>query len=202
MWGIERWGELIWGGGAAVPSMPVGMLLVLMSGCFLAGGYLLQPARRSRRNALLAAALLAIPISVGAVTLPHTFANGSIADANEVNANFDALTSALDVPSCPVGMSRVDLPHSILCHVNAPVASWESASDYCFSQFQARLCDLQQWRDLVCRAGIPSPGASWTGDVTGTASFGVVSACTTDAITSTSAAASRSSICCLEWPRY
>lgn len=202
MWGIEDWGELIWGGGAAVPSMPLGGLLLLMFGCFLAGGYFLQPERRSLRNSLLAAVLIAIPISVGAVTLPHTFSNGSVADADEVNANFDALASALDVPNCPPGMSAAVLPHSVLCHANAPVTNWASASDYCDSQFRARICDLQQWRDLVCRVGVPNPGSSWTDDITGAASFGIVSGCSTDAIASTSAFSQRGSICCLEWPRY
>lgn len=202
MWGLDQWGTMIWGGGVAVPTMPIGPLLGLMLGCFLAGGYLLHPARRNRRNAFVAAALLALPISVGAVTLPFTFTNGSIADANQVNANFTALASALAVPNCPSGMSRVELPFSILCHANAPTSTWTNSSDYCDAQFRARLCSLQQWRDLVCRAGVPSPGASWTDDITGTAAFGVVSGCTTDAISSSSAITQRAAICCLEWPRY
>ena len=30
------------------------------------------------------------------VTLPYTFSNGTVADANQVNANFSALKSAID----------------------------------------------------------------------------------------------------------
>jgi hypothetical protein len=86
---------MIWGGSAAVPIAPVGMLLAL-SASFLAGGWLLQPGRRVRRGRLVAALLVALPISMTAFTLPHTFANGTIADANQVNANFDALALHAD----------------------------------------------------------------------------------------------------------
>ncbi len=202
MWGIESWGEMIWGGGATVPTLPLGMLLALMFGCFLAGGYFLRPERRDQRGVFLAALLFAIPISVGALTLPNTFVNGSVADASEVNANFAAVASALDPASCPGGMTRIELPHSVVCYASGPSASWESASSYCFDQFRARLCSLQQWRDAVCRAGIANPGASWTDDVTGAASFGTVAACTSDGVSSSSASALRVTVCCQEWARY
>jgi|JI10StandDraft_1071094.scaffolds.fasta_scaffold761117_1 fluoride ion exporter CrcB/FEX len=202
MWGIDQWGEMIWGGGVPVPTLPLGMLCVLMFGCFVAGGYLLRAERRSLRHALAAALLLAIPISVGALTLPNTFVNGSVADATEVNANFSAIESALDGASCPVGMTRIELPHAVVCYATGPSASWTTASDFCFAQYTARLCDLQQWRDLVCRVGIPSPGVSWTDDITDAASIGVVSGCTSDGISSSSPFAQRATVCCQEWPRY
>jgi hypothetical protein len=41
-------------------------------------------------------AAVALPLALGAVTLPHTFTNGTVADAGEVNANFAALESAVD----------------------------------------------------------------------------------------------------------
>lgn len=56
-----------------------------------------RPARRQARpgwgRRLALAALLTLPVAAYAATisLPHTFQNGTIADANEVNANFDAL---------------------------------------------------------------------------------------------------------------
>lgn len=202
MWGIDQWGEMIWGGGVPVPTLPLGMLCLLMFGCFVAGGYFLRAEHRGLRHALAAALLLAIPISVGALTLPNAFVNGSVADATAVNANFSAIASALDGSSCPVGMTRIELPHAVLCYAVGPSASWSSASDFCSAQYAARLCDLQQWRDLVCRAGIPSPGASWTDDITGVASFGVVSGCTSDAVSTSSASSQRATVCCQEWPRY
>lgn len=202
MWGTERWGEMIWGGGASVPTLPLGMLFVLMFGCFLAGGHFLRPERRSHRNALIAALLFAIPISVGALTLPNTFVNGSIADATGVNANFSAIASALDVSSCPSGMTRIDMPHAILCFASGPSASWDSASNFCSAQYAARICSLQQWRDAVCQAGVANPGTSWTDAVTGAASFGIVSACSSDGISASSASTPRVTVCCQEWPRY
>jgi hypothetical protein len=48
-------------------------------------------------RARLAAALwVALPLGLAAVSLPHTFTNGTIADADQVNANFDALATAID----------------------------------------------------------------------------------------------------------
>ena len=201
MWGSESWGEMTWGG-VAVPSLPLGMLILLLAGCFLAGGYFLRPERRNRRSYLVAALLVAIPLSVGAVTLPHVFVNGSIADANEVNANFAAITTALDAASCPPGMSRIDLPNSVLCYASGPLASWDNASDYCFDQFRARICNVQQWRDAICRAGVISPGASWTDSITGAGSMGVVSGCTGESISSMFYTTQRATPCCLERLRY
>jgi hypothetical protein len=45
-----------------------------------------------------AVALLALPIrvSAGTVSLPYTFQNGNVADADQVNANFAAVKSAVD----------------------------------------------------------------------------------------------------------
>jgi hypothetical protein len=55
----------------------------------------------STRTALTASALsvlVAVPTTLLAVTisLPNTFANGTVADADEVNANFVAITDALE----------------------------------------------------------------------------------------------------------
>jgi hypothetical protein len=53
-----------------------------------------------RRIALFAliAAALAYPVSLlaSAVTIPNTFVNGQVADANQVNANFSALATAVN----------------------------------------------------------------------------------------------------------
>ena len=201
MWGSENWGEMVWGG-VAVPSLPLGMLLLLMCCCFLAGGYFLRPQRRGPRSYLVAALLIAIPLSVGALTLPYTFVNGSIADATEVNANFAAIATALDVASCPAGMSRIDLPRSTLCYASGPIANWDAASTYCSGQFRARICSFQQWRDAICRAGVNNPGASWTDAIAGAATMGVVSGCTGDSVSSNIYTSQRVTTCCLEWPRY
>lgn len=201
MWGSEHWGAMVWGG-VEVPTLPFGMLLLLMVCCFLAGGYFLRPGRRGRRNYLAAALVVALPLSVAAVTLPYTFQNGTLADANEVNANFAALASASDVETCPAGMTRIAKAHSTLCYASGPVGSWEQASSYCSNAFGARICDIQQWRDAICIAGLPNPGASWTDSITGTSAAVTVSGCTPDNFTSTSSASQRPTTCCAEWPRY
>lgn len=54
---------------------------------------------RSTRSVLVPFALgtlVAVPLGLGAVTLPHLFSNGAMADANDVNANFAALKGAVD----------------------------------------------------------------------------------------------------------
>ena len=92
MWGTENWGEMIWGGLQAVPLMgPLGF--VAMAACFLVGGYIMQSRHRSRWLTHLAVtAMLVVPLAaVAAGMLPHTFINGTVADADEVNANFSAL---------------------------------------------------------------------------------------------------------------
>lgn len=43
----------------------------------------------------LALVLCLCPLTLAAVTLPHTFANGTVADADEINANFAALRDAI-----------------------------------------------------------------------------------------------------------
>jgi hypothetical protein len=201
MWGSANWGEMVWGG-VAVPTLPLPMLLLLMGCCFFAGGHLLRPERRNRRSFLAAALLIMLPLSVAAVTLPYSFQNGTIADADEVNANFAALAAASDVETCPSGMSRIGLPHTTLCYASGPLGSWDQASSFCSDSYGARLCSIQQWRDAICRAGVANPGASWTDSITGSASAGVVSGCSGESFASAQYASQRVAACCAEWARY
>jgi hypothetical protein len=69
--------------------------LLVMALCFLSGGYFFQTRRRSRWLTLIAVTTLVVgPLAAfAAVALPHTFVNGTIADADEVNANFAAITA-------------------------------------------------------------------------------------------------------------
>jgi hypothetical protein len=92
MWHLEQWGSLVWGG-ASIPAMPITMLLGMVA-CFLAGGWFFQPSRRSRRSITVLVLLAALPLSIAAVSVPYTFVNGTIADAEQVNANFSALVGA------------------------------------------------------------------------------------------------------------
>ncbi len=51
--------------------------------------------RRSARIGLVVAACLLVPLVAWAVNVPFTFVNGEVADATEVNANFDSLAAEL-----------------------------------------------------------------------------------------------------------
>ena len=201
MWGTGNWGQMVWGN-VGVPTLPFGMLLLLMVCCFLAGGYFLRPERRGRRSYLVASLLVTLPLSVAAVTLPYTFANGTTADATQVNANFAALATASDIATCPAGMTRIGLVHSTLCYASGPVSTWDQAASYCSGNFRARICNFQQWRDAVCDAGVANPGGSWTDSITGAGTVGTISSCTGDSIASAQYSAQRVTTCCAEWSRY
>jgi len=96
MWGSDHWGEMVWGGAAAVPLLgPYGF--VAMGICFLVGAWIVHNRHRTHWLAMMTATVLAIgPLVALAVTLPHTFSNGTVADADEVNANFSALATEVD----------------------------------------------------------------------------------------------------------
>lgn len=88
MW-LQDWGSMLWGG-AAVPVLgPLGLLLL---GALLGGAAVLYPRVASRATTTLTVlAIAVVPLIALAVSLPHSFVNGTVADADEVNANFEAL---------------------------------------------------------------------------------------------------------------
>jgi len=59
-------------------------------------------------SGLVLASVLALPLVVAAdtVTVPNTFTNGTTADANEVNANFDAVESAVNDNDARIGAAE------------------------------------------------------------------------------------------------
>ena len=115
MWG-EDWGTMIWSG-IPVPMMgPLGWTFLL--GALV--GALVILYRKPLSKAKTAVALLVIAlvplIAIGQVTLPNTFTNGTVADADEVNANFDALLEeSARFHQTLVGMAipRVAIPVSV-----------------------------------------------------------------------------------------
>ena len=89
-WGADNWGALMWNEIVSPPLLPtlgiVGLTLLAMGLAATAAWTL-----RKRRPALgvtLALVLLAIPLAVaaGTLTVPNTFVNGTMADADQVNA--------------------------------------------------------------------------------------------------------------------
>ena len=96
-WG-EDWGTMIWGQILAVPAIGKLGLLVLVLGF---AGLAARVTKRSR----FAASLLVIglvpsmysPIAEAqTVSVPNTFADGSVADADAMNANFVAVSNGLN----------------------------------------------------------------------------------------------------------
>lgn len=93
MWGTDVWGGFVWGGPTAVPLLsPIGV--IVLAACLVTVGTLML-CRRGACWALsvLGVTVLMVPLVAYATTIsiPHLFSNGTTADADEVNANFDAL---------------------------------------------------------------------------------------------------------------
>jgi hypothetical protein len=83
---------MIWGMNAVPMTGPVGWML-LGAALMLVGARLRKRPSPTTTAAVLFVAVLAVPLTGGAaqILLPHLFVNGTVADANEVNANFALL---------------------------------------------------------------------------------------------------------------
>lgn len=92
MWGTNAWGLFAWGGVPVPLLSPLG--LVLLAGC-LAVLIALMLRRRNTRSALATMAVATLTVSLlasaGTISLPNTFSNGTTANADEVNANFNVV---------------------------------------------------------------------------------------------------------------
>ena len=109
-WGQENWGAMVWGQSAPVAPVPgLGWLglTVLALGLAATAAWGLRK-RRPALGLTLMLALIAVPLVVvaGEVTLPNTFSNNTVADANEVNANFDAVKTAVDDNDARIGAAQ------------------------------------------------------------------------------------------------
>jgi hypothetical protein len=100
MWN-QSWGDMIWGAtGVAVPAISaLGLLLLGLAMLILAVRRAGTGPGAGRRVALYVAPLVFLAGGIAwaeAVSLPHTFVNGTRADALQVNANFNALAQAVN----------------------------------------------------------------------------------------------------------
>ena len=102
-WG-ENWGEMVWGSStppAAVPMTGWPGLFLLLTVLLVTALWKMK--RVPRQVGLTLSLFLLVPfliaphISTWTGTSWYTFINGEVADANEVNGNFEALADALDV---------------------------------------------------------------------------------------------------------
>ena len=98
-WG-ENWGTLTWGAAiAAVPTMGKLGVLVLVLG---RGGLAARFIQRGRAVASLLVIGLALPMLAPAanaqtVSVPNTLTNGSLAEADAMNANFEAVRTGVNL---------------------------------------------------------------------------------------------------------
>jgi len=98
-WGDENWGTMLWGQSVPVPVPGLEWfgLLVLALGLLATTAWTLRK-RRPGLGLPVLLVLLAIPLVVAAGTLnvPNTFTNGTVADPDEVNANFGSVKAEVD----------------------------------------------------------------------------------------------------------
>jgi hypothetical protein len=94
MWS-QNWGQMIWGeSAAAVPFSGPFELAAIGLSLLVLGHFLVRNERRVRQVTVLAVVFAALaPLTAGAV--PHLFQNGTVADADHVNANFAAVEARL-----------------------------------------------------------------------------------------------------------
>jgi hypothetical protein len=130
MWGLDNWGVMPWGSPVPIPLMSPGGLVLLVA-IMLAIGVLVKRGRGPRwATWTLSAVLLLIPIAAyaGSISIPNTFTNGTTADADEVNENFDALavesndqdSRLTTLEAAPSGLSCWDLDGDANCDLFGP----------------------------------------------------------------------------------
>ena len=105
MWGQE-WGTMIWGQLAALTTaIPISPLALIVLGIGIGISAVKWQSSRSAKLFMLSLAVGFPLIAVMATNLPHQFVNGTVADADEVNANFAALEQQIDVQSSTMKVS-------------------------------------------------------------------------------------------------
>ena len=89
MWG-ENWGTMVWGNLFAT-SVPISSWALIILGAAL-GILAFKVNNSNTARALSVITIVLLPIvAVVATNLPYQFSNGTVADADEVNANFQTL---------------------------------------------------------------------------------------------------------------
>ncbi len=131
-WGDESWGALAWREAVSVPEvLGLGLvgLTLLATGLASTGAWTLREKCGPALGLTGMLVLLAIPLVVAAepLTVPHTFTNGTSADANQVNANFDAVKTAVDDNDARITTAQ-DTANTALSAAATAQAAAESAA--------------------------------------------------------------------------
>ena len=106
MWG-QLWGSMTWGV-ATVPMLGPTGLAFLIGGLLGAAAvlYRKQLSKAAATCAVVALAIAPLMSLATPTTLPHSFMNGTVAEAGEVNANFEELRDAFNATSGRLGPFR------------------------------------------------------------------------------------------------
>lgn len=93
MWGIDSWGLFDWLGSAQVPLVSPFGQITLTLGLLTVGLWMLRRRGYPLTLGMSVLVLIVVPLVAyaGTISLPYTFSNGTLADAVQVNANFDTL---------------------------------------------------------------------------------------------------------------
>lgn len=154
-WGSGSWGTLTWGGDLpiSVPTMPfwsaalLALLLLAVSyAVFRRGG-------RFARIALVCLALVPVTAYAAQISAPFAFVNGTVADANQVNANFDALVSESNDQDTRIGALET-ASGDLATHASDPAAH------------HAKTTSFGELSDVASDAQIPA-GIARDGEVFG-----------------------------------
>jgi hypothetical protein len=159
---------MIWGGsGAAVPAVHLFSLLLLGAALALTGRAMIQKGGWARVSALLGLGLLVItvPVAVFALSLPHTFTNGTVADAGQVNSNFTSLATAIDSDRARLtalesqSFGRVYVGTTTVTGSMASLGSYVGADARCQAAFPGSfVCSTQEILESNRRGLLPTSG--------------------------------------------
>ncbi|MEM7543265.1 MAG: hypothetical protein AAF384_17020 [Pseudomonadota bacterium] len=126
MWG-ENWGTMIWGGGLSIETVPLGPWALVLLGAVIGFCGVFANRRRLARVPLLFALLVPV-MSAIALGIPNVFTNGTMADANEVNANFAAISAFFGNPPIVSAVAAQGIPGEVSCSWTASDADGDHLS--------------------------------------------------------------------------
>jgi len=167
-WG-EDWGTMVWGSVAAVPTMGKLGVLVLILGL---GGLATRFIQRSRAATSLLVAALVLPMGspvakADTVSVQHRFVNGTPADADQMNANFDDVEAAVNDNDARITEAQNAAEAAALSATTAVTAaanaqSTAAAAQSTASSAQSAATTAQSTADTAAAAATAASGAAET----------------------------------------